>query len=268
MKKDWDTRALKNAYHYISSFRNEWDDDSFFRWGEIQTQAVIDKFFLDLKIDPAKLVILEIGCGAGRMSRALSSRFKFVYAYDVSDEYIKIAKKKNRNVQNIVFRSNDGLSFPEIADESIDFCFSGWTMLHMPTKEVVIKNIEEMSRFLKKGGLFKIDPPVEKVSLRHLILKLFSYLPKHIRPYRLKSNVTYIGTSLNKKEVMSILSQCGLNANISIELDGFERYGGKRVMKKWFYGRKNESPKILFGSCVRCVKRKDYGSLQTYLLVD
>ena len=57
----------------------------------------------------------------------------------MADRYIQIAKKKNSHLQNVVFHLNDGLSFPEIYDESIDFCFSGWTMRHMPTKEVVIK---------------------------------------------------------------------------------------------------------------------------------
>lgn len=147
MKKEWDQRALKNAFHFVSPFRKEWDDESFYRWGEIQTQAVIDRFLKNLRIDPSDLVVLEIGCGAGRMSRSLASRFKLVYAYDVSDHYITIAKKKNSHLKNVIFRSNDGISFPEIADESIDFVFSGWTMRHMPTKEVVIKNIEEISEF-------------------------------------------------------------------------------------------------------------------------
>lgn len=29
MKKEWNQRALKNAYHFVSPFRKEWDDESF-----------------------------------------------------------------------------------------------------------------------------------------------------------------------------------------------------------------------------------------------
>jgi hypothetical protein len=36
---------------------------------------------------------------------------------------------------------NDGVSFPEVGDGSVDFVFPGWTMQHMPTQAVVIKNI-------------------------------------------------------------------------------------------------------------------------------
>jgi ubiquinone/menaquinone biosynthesis C-methylase UbiE len=240
MKKEWDQRALKNAYHFVSTFREEWDDESFYRWGEVQTQAVIDKFFEDLKIDPSDLVVLEIGCGAGRMSRALASRFKLVYAYDVSDRYIQIAKKKNSHLQNVVFRSNDGLSFPEIADESIDFCFSGWTMQHMPTKEVVIRNIEEVSRVLKNGGLYKIDSPIgTRSKFKEMIIsRMVRFVPPLIGHCKLKLTPTYRGVRFTEKEILAILLRCNLSVNTLVEDDGFERFYGKRSMNKWFYGKK------------------------------
>jgi len=243
MKKEWDQRALKNAYHFVSTFREEWDDESFFRWGEVQTQAVIDKFFKDLKIDPSDFIVLEIGCGAGRMSRALASRFKLVYAYDVSDRYIQIAKKKNSHLQNVVFHSNDGLSFPEIYDESIDFCFSGWTMQHMPTKEVLIKNIEEMSRVLKNGGLYKIDPPIgARSKFKEMIIpKMVRFVPPLIGHYKLELTPTYRGVRFTEKEISAILSRNNLSVNTLVEDDRSERFYGKRIMKKWFYGRKEKN---------------------------
>lgn len=241
MKSEWNRRALKNAYHYVSSFREEWDDESFYRWGEVQTQAVIDKFLEDQNFDPSDKTILEIGCGAGRMTRALASRFKLVHAYDVSDRYIQIAKEKNSHLKNIVFRVNNGLSFPEFDDESVDFVFSGWTMQHMPTKEVVVKNIEEMARILKKGGLYKIDPKITTRSRfkEFVISKLvrpivLSFLVKD----KLKSTPTFEGVSFAEKEVVAILSRCGLSVYTLVEEDGSERFYGKRVMKKWFYGKR------------------------------
>ena len=105
MKKEWDKRAEKNAYHYVSSFRQKWDDESFYRWGEIQTQAVIDRFLKDLDYDPSDKTILEIGCGAGRMTRTLASMFYCVHAYDVSKRYIQIAKEKNSHLKNVFLGS-------------------------------------------------------------------------------------------------------------------------------------------------------------------
>lgn len=243
MKKEWDQRALKNASHFVSSFREEWDDESFYRWGEVQTQAVIDKFFKDLKIDPSNLVILEIGCGAGRMSRALSSRFKLIYAYDVSDEYISISREKNSDLKNVIFTANDGVSFPEINNETIDFVFSGWTMQHMPTKDVVIKNIMEIARVLKLGGLYKIDPPVRTGKLRacHIFLRMVPYIPLLNWKLRMKLTRTYRGINFTENEILEALSRFNLSVNTLVENDGSERFCGKQIMKKWFYGRKEKN---------------------------
>jgi len=165
-----------------------------------------------------------------------------VYAYDVSDRYIQIAKKKNSHLQNVVFRSNDGLSFPEIADESIDFCFSGWTMRHMPTKEVVIKNIEDMSRVLKNGGLYKIDPPIGTARGR-IISKMVNFvlplLDRH--NYKLKLTPTYRGTLFTEKEISTILLNCNLSVNSVTEDDGFKSFSGRESTNKWFYGKKEKN---------------------------
>lgn len=241
MKKEWNARALKNAYHYVSTFKKEWDDKSFYRWGEIQTQAVIDRFLKDQSYNPSDKTVLEIGCGAGRLTRALASRFKLVYGYDVSDQYIQIAKEKNNHLRNIIFKVNDGISFPEIDNDYIDFVFSGWTMQHMPTKEVVIKNIEEIARILKIGAIYKIDPRIttrsriKEFSISK-ITKLFPFLVND----KLKSTQTFRGVTFSEKEIFDILSSYGLSVNTLIEEDGSESFYGKRVPKKWFYGKKIE----------------------------
>jgi ubiquinone/menaquinone biosynthesis C-methylase UbiE len=241
IRSEWNKRAEENAYHYVSTFREEWDDESFYRWGEVQTQVVIDRFLKDQAFDPSDRTMLEIGCGAGRMARTLASRFKLVYAYDVSDRYIQIAREKNSYLKNVVFRVNDGLSFPEIEDESVDFVFSGWTIQHMPTKDIVVKNIKEIARTLKKGGLYKIDPRITAPSR----FKEFA-MSKLVRPIvlpflvkdKLKSTPTFTGVAFTEKELVAILSRSGLTANTLVEEDGSERFYGKRVMKKWFYGKK------------------------------
>jgi 2-polyprenyl-3-methyl-5-hydroxy-6-metoxy-1,4-benzoquinol methylase len=245
MKQEWNKRATNNPYHYVSSFRGNWDEESFFKWGEIQTQAVIDVFLEEQKFDPSKKNILEIGCGAGRMTRALASRFKLVYAYDVSEEYIQLAKGKNSQLSNVFFKANDGLSFPEIEDESIDFVFSGWTMQHMPTKKIVTKNIEEISRVLKRDHLYKIDPRIRPKINEFVISKLVSpvVLPilgrmKILDP--LKVNSTFYGASFTEKEVIDLLSRYNLSTNILIEDDGLGHFFGNKVLKKWFFGKKIE----------------------------
>lgn len=245
MKEEWDKRARSDAFYYVSSFSKEWDDELFYKWGEIQTQMVVDKFFQRLKIDTSDLVMLEIGCGAGRMTRALSSRFRNVFAYDVSTGYVRIAREKNNHLKNVAFFVNDGLSFPEMKDKSIDFVFSGWTMQHMPTKEVVIKNVMEIARVLKSGGFYKIDPLltrhrsfVETVTTKVVGSKVIRFFASYSGMDRMVLTPTWRGARFIEKEISEVLSRNNLTVNTSLEDDGLERFQGKKVMRKWFYGKK------------------------------
>jgi SAM-dependent methyltransferase len=248
MKEEWNKRAREDAYHYVSCFRKEWDDESFYEWGEIQTQTVIDKFFEANNIDPTAFVVLEIGCGAGRISRALASRFKLVFAYDISDEYIRIAKEKNNHLKNVIFTVNNGVSFPEVGDGSIDFVFSGWTMQHMPTKDVVVKNIGEIARVLKNGGLYKIDPAVsahsglvETVISKAVSSRVVRFCASLLGMDELVVTPTWRGARFAEREISEVLFRNGLTVKTVVEDDGLERFHGKKVMRKWFYGKKVET---------------------------
>lgn len=245
LKEEWNKRAKEDAFRFVSCFRKDWNDESFYAWGEIQTHIVIDKFFQAQNIDPSGWAVLEIGCGAGRMSRALASRFKRVFAYDVSDEYVQIAREKNSHLQNVVFTVNDGTSFPEVSESSIDFVFSGWTMQHMPTQAVVLKNIAEIGRVLKDGGLYKVDPVLRAHSktVETIISKIVgSRITKFCAPLfgidKLVVTPTWRGARFTEKELFTAFSSNGLTVNTLVEDDGLESFQGKKTMRKWFYGKK------------------------------
>ena len=229
MREEWNERARKNTYHYVSTSRKDWDDPAFFEWGEKQVTLFVDKF-LELKsLIPAQMVVLEIGCGAGRLTRAFARRFKRVYAYDVSDVYIALAKGKNSHLENTSFFTNDGKSFPEVPDRSVNFVFSGWVFQHMPSKDVVIANIQDFSRTLKVGGLYKFDPQISKPQT--LKTKMLKVAGSAGFGDHLKSTKTFRGMSFSIEEMKAILSNVGLSVNVTEELDG-------NIMKPWFHGQR------------------------------
>src|SRR6516165_9410620 len=82
MRQDWDARARENARHYVANGQEQWSDDEFFASGE---QAMAN-FILNDMInicqgkDPQSMRIIEIGCGAGRLTRAFSKIFGEVHA--------------------------------------------------------------------------------------------------------------------------------------------------------------------------------------------
>src|ERR1700736_4117007 len=93
MQRDWDQRARENARFYIVDSRENWTEDDFYRLGE---QTVAQEILTDMQNvcqgkDPKQMKVLEIGCGAGRVTRALAGLFGEVYGVDISGEMIRQA---------------------------------------------------------------------------------------------------------------------------------------------------------------------------------
>ena len=87
MRRDWDERARKNARHFVDTSRADWTDEEFFASGEkaIAEDILTDTINIYQGKDPQSMRVLEIGCGAGRLTRALSGLFGEVHAVDVSE---------------------------------------------------------------------------------------------------------------------------------------------------------------------------------------
>src|SRR5580698_1266253 len=110
MRRDWDRRALENARYYVATGKQEWSDEEFFASGE---QEVREQIFSDLANicqgrDPREMKVLEIGCGAGRMTRALAQFFGSVYAVDISLHMVKQAKAAVSEFRNAHIFCNNG----------------------------------------------------------------------------------------------------------------------------------------------------------------
>ena len=71
-----------------------------------------------------KISVLEAGCGCGTISKCLATFAKKVFAFDKSEEGIKLCKIKNYDFKNIYHFSADGLdlkNIPEIKGRKFDF---------------------------------------------------------------------------------------------------------------------------------------------------
>src|SRR5277367_5394149 len=94
MRSEWDKRARENARYFIATANADWTDREFFDSGR---QSVAEEILTDMGNicqgkNPKKMTVLEIGCGAGRITRALAEVFGKVYAVDVSGEMISHAR--------------------------------------------------------------------------------------------------------------------------------------------------------------------------------
>src|SRR5215831_18978818 len=94
MREDWDERARENARHYVATGQGAWSDDEFFESGvqNLREQILTDLENICQGKDPRRMKVLEIGCGAGRITRALAGFFGAVYAVDISGEMVERAR--------------------------------------------------------------------------------------------------------------------------------------------------------------------------------
>jgi SAM-dependent methyltransferase len=159
MRADWDERARENARYYVATGKKEWTDDEFFASGE---QAIAEDILTDPTNifqgnDPKTMRVLEIGCGAGRLTRALSNLFGEVHAVDVSGEMVERAKAALAGRPNAHVYQNNGCDLAVIPGGDYDFAYSNIVFQHIPSYEVIDTYVREVHRLLRPGALFKFQ---------------------------------------------------------------------------------------------------------------
>jgi SAM-dependent methyltransferase len=119
--------------------------------------------------DPRLMRVLEIGCGVGRVTRALADVFGEVHAVDVSGEMIRLARQTLADKPNVFLYQNNGMDLSVLGDLEFDFAFSFIVFQHIPDLGVIENYVREVHRVLRPGRLFKfqvqgftgISPPPE-----------------------------------------------------------------------------------------------------------
>lgn len=153
MRLEWDRRAQENARCYIAT--DAWQtDDAFRQSGEEDTQAIL----LDIQdmVRP-EMAVVEIGCGTGRLLRALARRFKAVYGLDVSPEMIRVAQKELKDLNNLTLFVTSGRDLGCLNSETVDLVISYIVFQHIPDRATIENYIREAHRVVVPGGLFKFQ---------------------------------------------------------------------------------------------------------------
>jgi len=157
MRADWDARARENARFYVNTARTDWTDEDFFASGE---QQIAEDVLTDMENicqgkDPRDMRVLEIGCGAGRLTRALARQFGEVHAVDISGEMVAAARQALAGYPNAHVYQNNGCDLAVIPQREFDFAYSAIVFQHIPSREVIETYVREVHRLLRPGALFK-----------------------------------------------------------------------------------------------------------------
>jgi len=169
MRIEWDQRAQENARHYVATGRQEWSDEDFFQGGETELQQHVynDLGNICQGKNPKDMKILEIGCGAGRLTVPLARFFGEVYAVDISREMVRHAQRALATCPNAHVFHNNGKDLSALRPRwwhfgsgerlQFDFAFSCLVFQHIPNRAVIESYVRDTNRLLRPGALFKFQ---------------------------------------------------------------------------------------------------------------
>jgi ubiquinone/menaquinone biosynthesis C-methylase UbiE len=154
IRRDWDDRARKNAFHYIASWQENWDLHSFLMSGEMDYQRLAVPVLERCNIAMSGRIALELGCGVGRMTQVLARKYQSVLALDLSAEMLRRARQIHEGCDNILWVQTGGADLGCLATSSVDFVFSYLVLQHLPNEEMAFGYVREILRVLKPTGGF------------------------------------------------------------------------------------------------------------------
>ena len=147
MRRFWDARAREDALHFVDS-REPYkaaDPERFWEHGERDLRTLLDAAGVTVRQEE---VVLDLGCGVGRLTRVLARRAAHVIALDVSPEMLRRAQELNAALNNVTWLLGDGESLTGIEDASLDGAVSHVVFQHIPDAKVTLGYVEELARVL------------------------------------------------------------------------------------------------------------------------
>jgi SAM-dependent methyltransferase len=226
MRRDWDQRARENARYYVATGNERWSEEEFYRSGvaEMEQQILNDLKNVCQGKDPKDMKVLEIGCGAGRITRALAGFFGQVYAVDISREMARLARNALRQFPNAHVFRNNGKDLSVVRDHwwnrfglgerlQLDFAFSVIVFQHIPSADIIENYVREVNRLLRPGGLFKFQ--VQGSS-------------------RVRANAddSWVGVPFTESEAREMAERCGFEMR-------YHAGAGEQYYWLWFFKQKD-----------------------------
>jgi ubiquinone/menaquinone biosynthesis C-methylase UbiE len=135
-----------------------WEPEEFFASGERDVEDFLEtcgRHGLPVERSHA----LDFGCGAGRLTRALSTRFDRTTGIDISEPMINLARRLNQDRLGCEFLVNASDDLSRFDDESFDFVVSHIVLQHVPRREAILGYVGELARVLRSGGALVFQVP-------------------------------------------------------------------------------------------------------------
>ena len=197
-----------------------WDAESFFAAGELEIDG-LERHCAALGRPRARRVALDFGCGVGRLSRALSSRYAQVVGVDISPSMLARARELHAKFPNVRFVENAQPRLAFLADASVDLAYSVITLHHMPAA-LQRDYIGEFLRVLAPGGVavFQIASGYSGdwrgLAYRFLPNRLLAPLRRRVHASRVAAELHV----LREPEVVALAAAAGKRVLEAMDISG------------------------------------------------
>lgn len=124
---------------------NETDPEVFEASGRRQAEEVIGPLLSEGD------VVLDLGCGIGRVARYVAPMCRRLWAVDASDEMLAHAGRRLSGLGNVRFARCTGTAVPDVPDADVDLAYSVLTLQHLEREDAFLL-LRELHRVLRPGG--------------------------------------------------------------------------------------------------------------------
>src|SRR4051812_16191303 len=125
----------------VPGMEGKWTPEAFYQHGRSDWEAF--RRHWDQYAPDRGGTVLEIGCGAGRLTAALADGFDRVIATDVSEDML--ARTRAVVPDSVELRQTDGYTLP-VSDCEVDAVFSVHVLQHLERRDDVVRYVREAYR--------------------------------------------------------------------------------------------------------------------------
>lgn len=135
-----------------------WGVDEFLATGQQEVGAVLEAAGR-WHLPRYRRHALDVGCGVGRLTRALAAHFDHVTGVDIAASMIAHARRLNADIPRCEFQLLDGRGLPSFRDGSLDFVYSRFVLQHIAQRPLAEAYVQEFVRVVSDEGLIVFQVP-------------------------------------------------------------------------------------------------------------
>jgi ubiquinone/menaquinone biosynthesis C-methylase UbiE len=96
-------------------------------------------------------VVLDLGCGIGRVARYVARCCERLWAVDASEAMLRLARERLHRLPNVTFAQSEATQIPSVDSGSVDFVYSILTLQHLEREDAFLL-LRDVHRVLRIGG--------------------------------------------------------------------------------------------------------------------